>query len=1246
MKVIKEKEQSLLISVFGLRDKYYLTLSGLIFFDLDNPGAPLPEKELWSSVKKELGKGGILDEGRPKGRGEVLVYGGCYAPGGRTITGGRVRFRVGNLEKALYVVGHRTSHTVLDKVGHLSRPEPFSQMAVSWENAYGGPDFKENPLGRGAPRANGKLPPVYRLPNVEYPDDPVSNSGRLHQPASFRPYPVQWPQRSKKAGTYDEKWQKTRWPGYPDDMDPSIFNTAPEDQWIKEYFLGNETIEIDGMHPDNQAVRSRLPGLRLRFFITKNDHGSKGDGEGIFQEVHSRLDTVWLFPSIMRGLVLFRGDVETVDDEMSDVRHILLAAEDIDEQPLSLEHYLEERNRRLNRSVDIDQAAIDKAKEKIASVLNLLAGIPKQIKERQDRAFGRAPKGKSSPAEKIQKAQARLAGAGKVLDRTEQMIAAAMARHGHLVSLDDSFIQKTRSKIAAAAQKLPQVQANIEAQLAKADEAAKNIDAALQEQAAKAKLAGGGEAEGIDIDPEVERLIYGTPERRWKKSGFEFVLQAQKNLLREQETLTALNSLGLTLKTVRKSFLGLNPEERKVDSWSWGLADKPVDNVPAEETRIPAGLVIPSFIWADLAAFRIRPKKSLDDFSRDTLIQGPRPGTMILGAGGDKPFVLVNDELEALLIMQEAGDICGAAAMRKPDDELADDLAESLQAAPVILKVFPADPGLGEDDEMENWRGVFPQAELIRLPAGARPSQAKREGVDLEDWIRRALPLAVVQTLPPAPKKFTAEDIKPGMAVPLPDISGLRQAFKDEGKSRAAARKAEAEKIKAEAMAKVHDQLRKADMDPDEVLAKSRKAFPKDPFDVSAAVAAIEQRKAALKKMGALTPQVEQKLGGAQAEISAFAAKSAERYKAGLAKLAAAKEKLADPVPAWAKELMAQRGLDPEGGHRLTREKVLERYEQGLDFDKQDLSGLDLSETKLPGINLSRAICRGTNFQGANLDGAVLTRAICQVADFSGASLKKGLLAQGILMKANFSQADLSGADLTKALCKEADFSGALFDGTVLKNCLLDKARLTGAKMTGALAGRCLFKKTELGGADFKGANLVKAIFINTDLSGLDFSGCRAGSAVFMGVFGREADFSGADLTKSRFIKKTCLPKVNFSGAIMNRACLMDSEFSQGRFSKVRLGKGFVQDCKMDGADFYLAMAPGARLTKTDFTGAKMKGLNLMQGSLRKARLVDADLSHANLYGVDLYKAVIGNTNFRRANMKKNPLEKYGDALR
>ena len=98
-----------------------------------------------------------------------------------------------------------------------------------------------------------------------------------------------------------------------------------------------------------------------------------------------------------------------------------------------------------------------------------------------------------------------------------------------------------------------------------------------------------------------------------------------------------------------------------------------------------------------------------------------------------------------------------------------------------------------------------------------------------------------------------------------------------------------------------------------------------------------------------------------------------------------------------------------------------ELYDNGWrDFERVDLSGLDLSGIKLTGSNFSNANLQGTIFDGAILDSVNLQRAQLDDADLSRAYVRYSDLGGASVTDTDFSGADLSESqvpvsELTKA---------------------------------------------------------------------------------------------------------------------------------------------------------------------------------------------------------------------------------------
>lgn len=250
-----------------------------------------------------------------KPRAECFLAGTCHVPGGRPAPSLAIKFQVGPVSKTLAIWGDRS----WSRLGGMSAPQPFTSMPLRYERCFGGPDCDDNPLGRGMEGL---------LPNIEDPRHLITSPGSRPRPAGAFPIPPHWKSRLRRAGSYDEQWLAQRWPWFPEDFDGSFFNAAPEDQQIEGFWRGDEEIVLQNLHPQHPLLRTRLPGLRARGFLSMR--------EGGFREVPLRLDTLTV--DAEEGLVfaLWRGLIEVETESLEEVDFLYLAHEPVGE-PMPLE---------------------------------------------------------------------------------------------------------------------------------------------------------------------------------------------------------------------------------------------------------------------------------------------------------------------------------------------------------------------------------------------------------------------------------------------------------------------------------------------------------------------------------------------------------------------------------------------------------------------------------------------------------------------------------------------------------------------------------------------------------------------------------------------------------------------------------------------------------------------------------------------------------------------------------------------
>jgi len=326
MKIIKPQNLAQMFKSMQIDGQCRLCVAACACFTLDEaaPNRLLDEQDMWPVIEAALEKDELFDFGIPKVRGEFLVYGSAFSP--QPVRAIEVSVHVGSLTKTLAVFGNH--HWGL--VG-AEKPAPFTRLAVNYANAFGGPDFPENPLGKGIlPDATGERP----LPNVQDPRRLVGSPQDRPPPAGFSAYPMTWPQRLRHMGKVDDKWLLEDWPHFPKDTNWELFNAAPEDQRLPGFFTGDEKIEIGNMHPRKPLLKSTLPALRARIFV----HQKEGDKE-IFREVPCRAETLWLFPDREVGILLYRGAVAVADEEYEDILHLYGQWESMKEPPRAIEEY-------------------------------------------------------------------------------------------------------------------------------------------------------------------------------------------------------------------------------------------------------------------------------------------------------------------------------------------------------------------------------------------------------------------------------------------------------------------------------------------------------------------------------------------------------------------------------------------------------------------------------------------------------------------------------------------------------------------------------------------------------------------------------------------------------------------------------------------------------------------------------------------------------------------------------------------
>lgn len=216
---------------------------------------------------------------------DVLVRGAAHGAAGQTSA--LVTLRLGALEARLVALGPRRWRSD----GTPSAPGPLEPVPLTWESAYGGPGFADNPVGTG--HAPGTAPP-----RLEDPSRLLRVQGERVRPVAFAPVAPSWPGRATHLGTFDAAWQKSRWPAFPADFDEAFFSAAPPALRTR-LVSPSEAFRLTSVCPGGGPFEGQLAGLFPRAFATTE--------RGLVAELPLVLDTVLLCPDEARVELTWRG---------------------------------------------------------------------------------------------------------------------------------------------------------------------------------------------------------------------------------------------------------------------------------------------------------------------------------------------------------------------------------------------------------------------------------------------------------------------------------------------------------------------------------------------------------------------------------------------------------------------------------------------------------------------------------------------------------------------------------------------------------------------------------------------------------------------------------------------------------------------------------------------------------------------------------------------------------------------------
>jgi hypothetical protein len=240
-----------------------------------------------------------------------------------------------------------------------------------------------------------------------------------------------------------------------------------------------------------------------------------------------------------------------------------------------------------------------------------------------------------------------------------------------------------------------------------------------------------------------------TPEEKWQVKAMELVEKAHEALLSYSLGLKWFARRGINLDSVKKYKLGYLAETMFRHPTSWGLTPEVKEDGKVKMHFIPRGLVIPCIIDGKVNRLRIRRKR--EDFEKNGkvkkyyIVKGSKSNTMLLGENREV-YVIVEAELDAMAIMQAAGDVVGAVALGSISTRPDVVTAEVLRSCARIVNALDYEIGTKAEETSlktlawwdENFRNHF----RWPVPDSKDPGELVQRGGNIRKWIEAGMPPA------------------------------------------------------------------------------------------------------------------------------------------------------------------------------------------------------------------------------------------------------------------------------------------------------------------------------------------------------------------------------------------------------------------------------------------------------------------------------------------------------------------------
>jgi DNA primase len=227
------------------------------------------------------------------------------------------------------------------------------------------------------------------------------------------------------------------------------------------------------------------------------------------------------------------------------------------------------------------------------------------------------------------------------------------------------------------------------------------------------------------------------PSCSWQDKARAFTESSHQRLLIDKTAMKLIMKRGLSVNTIKKNQIGWNPVKMFHRRADWGLEETEA----RQRICLPAGIAIPTFEGKEILKLKIRKSdwKKGDFYGKYYEVPGSSAMLTIFGDLSSEVAVIVEAEIDAMLVIQEVGDLCSCVALGGAQKKPSHSLRQWLLNRKLIL--FALDFVEAGKREYSYWQQYYPNLEPWPVPEEKSPGDYFTKGGDLRMWMSSGLKL-------------------------------------------------------------------------------------------------------------------------------------------------------------------------------------------------------------------------------------------------------------------------------------------------------------------------------------------------------------------------------------------------------------------------------------------------------------------------------------------------------------------------